>query len=152
MLKLMLRDMLEPGQIQIGDDMKRRTFVLSGAALASALAAHAQTGHSKLIVQVSYTGSGKVDESHKVYVVLWDNPDFVKGSSAPPIAIKSVTSKSATAEFDDVQKNPIYVSMVYDPTGQWDAMSPPPAGSSLGLYMQRSRERPIQSSFSRARL
>ena len=114
--------------------MKRRTFVLSGAALVSAVAAHAQAGISKLIVQVSYAGSGKVDESHKVYVVLWDNPDFVKGSSEPPISIKSVTSKSAAAEFDDVPKNPVYVSMVYDPTGQWDAMSAPPAGSSLGLY------------------
>jgi hypothetical protein len=114
--------------------MTRRTFVLSGAALVSALAAQAQTGSSKLIVQVSYTGSGKVDESHKVYVVLWDDPDFVKGSAAMPIAAKSVTSKSAAAEFDNVEKNPVYVSMVYDPTGKWDAMSPPPTGSSLGLY------------------
>jgi hypothetical protein len=56
--------------------MKRRFFVLSGAALVSALAAYAQTGSPKLIVQVSYTGSGKVDESHKIYVALWDNPDF----------------------------------------------------------------------------
>ena len=112
--------------------MKRRTFVVSGAALVSALAT--QTGGSKLIVQVSYTGSGKVDGSHKVYVALWDNPDFIKSSASPPIAAKGVTSKSAAAEFDDVQKNPVYVSMAYDPTGKWDAMSPPPAGSSLGLY------------------
>jgi hypothetical protein len=114
--------------------MKRRTFVLSGAVLVSALAAHAQTGSSKLIVQVSYTGSGKVDESHKIFVVLWDNPDFRKDSGVTPIAAKGITSKSAAAEFDDVQKNPVYVSMAYDPTGKWDAMSPPPAGSSLGLY------------------
>ena len=112
-----------------------RTFVLFGAALVFALAAHAQTGSSKLTVQVSYTGSGKVDESHKVYVVLWGDPDFVKGgSTAMPIAAKSVTSKSAAAEFDNVEKNPVYVSMVYDPTGKWDAMSHPPTGSSLGLY------------------
>ena len=114
--------------------MKRRSFVLSGAALVSALAANAQTGSSKLMVQVSYTGSGKVDESHKIYVVLWDNPDFVRSSAAPPIVVKGVTSKSAMAEFDDIQKNPVYVSKAYDPTGKWDAMSPPPNGSSLGLY------------------
>ena len=114
--------------------MKRRYFVLSGAALVSALAVHSQTGSSKLVVQVSYTGSGTVDESHKVHVVLWDTADFVKGSSAMPLAIKSVTSKSATAEFDNVEKNPVYVSMVYDPAGKWDAMSPPPTGSSLGLH------------------
>lgn len=114
--------------------MKRRTFVLSSAVLVSALAIHSQTGSSKLAVSVSYTGSGAVDESHKVHVVLWDTPDFVKGSAAMPIAIKTITSKSATAEFDNVAKNPVYVSMVYDPTGKWDAMSPPPNGSSLGLY------------------
>ena len=114
--------------------MERRTFVFAGAALVSTVAALAQTEHSKLVVQVNYTGSGKVDEAHKVYVVLWDSPDFVKGSTEAPIGVKGVTSKSAKAEFDDLQKNPVYVSMVYDPTGQWDAMSPPPSGSSLGLY------------------
>ena len=114
--------------------MQRRTFVFSGAALVSALVAHAQTERSKLVVQVSYTGSGKVDEAHKVYVVLWDSPDFMSGASEAPIGIQSVTSKSGKAEFDDLQKSPVYVSMVYDPTGKWDAMSPPPSGSSLGLY------------------
>jgi hypothetical protein len=111
-----------------------RTFVLFSAVLVSALAVHSQTGSSKLTVRVSYTGSGPVDESHKVHVVLWDTPDFVKGSAAMPIAIKTITSKSATAEFDNVERNPVYVSMVYDPAGKWDAMSPPPSGSSLGLY------------------
>ena len=112
--------------------MKRRTFVLSGAALVSTLAA--QTGTSKLIVQVSYSGSGKVDESHKVYVVLWGDAEFTKGASSMPIFLKGVASKSGSAEFDGIDKNPVFVSMVYDPTGKWDAMSPPPAGSSLGLY------------------
>jgi hypothetical protein len=114
--------------------MKSRMFVFSGAALLLALAASAQTGSSKLVVQVSYTGSGTVDKSHKVYVVLWDKPDFVKGTSEPPIGIESITSKSGTVEFRDVQASPVYVSMVYDSSGQWDAMSPPPPGSSLGLY------------------
>jgi hypothetical protein len=117
--------------------MDRRNFLLAGtAAFVFALAAGAQTENSKLIVQVSYTGSGTVDESHKVYVALWDTPDFMKdsGSGIMPIDIKAVTSKSAAAQFDDVKKNPVYVSMVYDPTGKWEATSAPPAGSSLGLY------------------
>jgi hypothetical protein len=28
----------------------------------------------------------------------------------------------------------VYVTAVFDPTGQYDGMSPPPSGSSLGLY------------------
>ena len=84
---------------------------------------------------MSYTGSGPVDESHKVYVVLWDNPNFVtEEAGAPPIDLKGVSSKSASVQFDDVQTNPVYVSMVYDPSGKWDAASPPPSGSSLGFY------------------
>ena len=115
--------------------MDRRDFLISGAAFVSVLTAGAQTAGSKLEVQVSYTGSGTVDESHKVYVVLWDTPDFVKGDAGgPPIAMKGVTSKSDVAQFSDVPKSPVYVSMVYDPSGKWDGASTPPAGASLGLY------------------
>ncbi len=113
--------------------MDRRTFLILGAVFASVAAA--QTKSSKLDVQVTYTGPGTVDGSHKVYVVLWDTPDFIKGDSGgPPIGMKALTSKSDTAHFDDLQKGPVYVSMVYDPSGKWDAASPPPAGSSIGLY------------------
>jgi hypothetical protein len=115
--------------------MDRRDFLLSGTAFVSALSIHAQDKSSNLEVHVSYTGAGTVDESHKVYVVLWDNPNFItEDGGAPPIDLKGVSSKSATVPFHDVQKSPVYVSMVYDPTGKWDAASPPPAGSSLGLY------------------
>lgn len=111
--------------------MKRRNFLLT--ALASTLAA--QTDGPKLVVQVTYTGSGTVDESHKVFVVLWDTPDFVKeGSDKMPTGIESMASKTGTVQFNDIKKSPAYVSMVYDPAGKWDAASPPPTGASLGLY------------------
>jgi protocatechuate 3,4-dioxygenase beta subunit len=85
-----------------------------------------------LEVQVSYTGSGPVDNSHNVYVVLWDNPNF---GAAFPIGLQRASSKSASVQFDDDgQTNPVYVSMIYDPSGKWDAASLPPSGSSLGLY------------------
>ena len=113
--------------------MNRRNLLFFATGFLFAVEAQAQS--SKLTVEVSYTGSGAVNDSHKVYVVLWDTPDFVKTNSAnEPIAIKAVTSKSAAVQFDDVQKNPVYVSMVYDPAGKWEATSPPPAGASLGLY------------------
>ena len=113
--------------------MNRRNFFVSGVALG--VAASAQTGNSKLNVSVTYTGSGTVDEAHKVYVVLWDSPDFVKGDAGgPPIGVQGVTSKSDVAHFEGLSKGPVYVSMVYDPSGKWDAASPPPSGSSIGLY------------------
>jgi hypothetical protein len=77
---------------------------------------------------------GTVDEKHRVYLVLWDSPDLVKGPGIMPVAILSMASKDASVTFDDAKKTPAYVSAVYDPTGQWDAQSPSPEGSSLGLY------------------
>ena len=115
--------------------MNRRIFLLTGAIFASALTAIAQQESSKLDVQVSYTGSGVVDQSHKVFIVLWDTPDFVNGDTAgPPIGVQAVASKSDVAHFDNLQKSPVYVSMIYDPSGKWDAASVPPPGSSVGLY------------------
>jgi hypothetical protein len=117
-------------------EMDRRRFFLSGTVFVTALTARGQDKSANhLEVQVSYTGSGPVDKSHKVYVVLWDNPNFVtEEAGAPPIGLQGVSSKSAPVQFDDVQTTPVYVSMVYDPSGTWDAASPPPSGSSLGVY------------------
>ena len=115
--------------------MNRRKFCVCAAMLIAALTAHAQTGNFKLDVQTKYTGSGTVDESHKVYVALWDTPDFMKGDSGSmPLSIKGVTSKSDVAQFSDISKSPVYISLMYDSSGKWDAASPPPAGASLGIY------------------
>jgi len=88
---------------------------------------------SKLEVRLNYSGSGTVDEKHKIYVVLWDSPEFVKGG-APPVEVQPSTSKQGTVTFADVKTSPAYISAAYDPKGEWDAQSPPPDGSSLGLY------------------
>ncbi len=115
--------------------MLRRNFFIAAAIVASALLAAAQTDSPKLDVEVTYTGAGTVDDSHKVYVIIWDTPDFVKGadSGAVPIGVKTVASKSEVAHFEDL-KGTVYVSMIYDPSGKWDAASVPPSGSSIGLY------------------
>lgn len=92
-------------------------------------------------VRVNYTGSGPVDQDHKIYVTLWDSAAFVQeGSKLTPIQVKPVASKDGTAVFNNVSVNPAYVSAVYDPTGQWKAQSPPPPGSSLGLYTKSSEK------------
>lgn len=89
---------------------------------------------SKLQVRVSYTGASKVDEQHKIHVVLWDSPDFAKGGGSAPVEILSTSSKDGVVTFNDVKKTPAYVSAVYDPSGNWDEQSAPPEGSILCLY------------------
>lgn len=85
-------------------------------------------------VQLNYTGSGTVDGKHKIFVVLWDSPDFTQGG-VMPVSIQSTDSKSGTVTFSDVKTLPAYLSAAFDPTGGWDGASGPPgSGTSLGMY------------------
>ncbi len=111
----------------------RRLFAMCGALLLAALITPAQQGLT-LEVQLHYTGPGTVDATHKIFVALWDSAGFANGEGGPPVAVQSATSKNGTVTFSDVQKVPAYVSAAYDPTGNWDAQSNPPSGSSLGMY------------------
>jgi hypothetical protein len=110
----------------------RRLSVMCGVLLLVALMISAQQGLT-LQVQLHYTGSGTVDDTHKIFVALWDSAGFTD-SGAPPVGVQAATSKNGTVTFSDVKKVPAYVSAAYDPTGKWDAQSPPPSGSSLGMY------------------
>ena len=94
------------------------------------------TKPSKLAVHVEYTGSGTVDEKHKIYVVLWDSPGFTSGEAAgPPVELIPLVSKQGTALFENVKQSPAYISTVYDASGAWNTETgPPPDGCSLGLY------------------
>ena len=108
-----------------------KQLVFMSAILGGALLAQGQE-KGNLQVQLNYTGSGTVDASHKIFVALWESPDF---ESAPPVEVKSVTSKNGTVTFTNVNKVPAFVSAAFDKTGHWDGASgPPPSGSSLGMY------------------
>ncbi len=113
---------------------------MGSTAAASYLAVRGATGSAdgaSLEVHVAYNGSGNVDESHKLYVAVWDIPDFVKesGAALKPIASARIMSKSGAATFDNLQKSPVYISMAYDASGKWtDPTADPPSGTSLGVY------------------
>jgi hypothetical protein len=108
-----------------------RLSILCGVLLGAALMAPGQQSRT-LQVQLHYTGSGTVDEGHKIFVALWDSADFNGG---PPAEVKSATSKNGIVTFSDVKTVPAYVSAAYDPSGSWDGASgPPPIGASLGMY------------------
>jgi hypothetical protein len=87
-----------------------------------------------LKVKLNYTGTGTVDDKHKIFVFLFDSPDFTQGG-VMPIGSMPASSKNETVKFDDTGKSPVYVTTVYDPSGAYDGMSgPPPSGASLGMY------------------
>lgn len=120
--------------------MKRHLGLALGVFAAAALLAAAgqNAGNSQLEVMIHYTGASTVDDSHKIYVALWNAPDFVQPDNhAMPIDVKSLASKNGSVTFSDIKASPVYVSTAYDPKGAWDAQSMPPAGSSLGLYSKQ---------------
>jgi hypothetical protein len=117
--------------------MHRRHFLLSATVFAQLAKSQPQTPapDSTLEVRVSYTGEGVVDPSHKLYVMLWDTPDFAKdGSKLKPVDSKAVTTKSAAVQFTKIKKSPVYISMVYDPQGRYTGKVPAPPEASVGLY------------------
>lgn len=132
--------------------MNKRISIISAVAAAGLLVAFAPHLHSQsasgatIRVALDYTGSGAVDENHKIYVALWDSPNFTQGG-VTPIAVQSATSKTGNVTFSNVKTNPAYVSCAFDPTGKWDAQSGPPAGSSLGMYSKTpGKPEPIDTS------
>jgi len=92
------------------------------------------TGSRTLKVTLDYTGSGTVDENHRIFVSLFDTPEFMHGKVIP-LASKAATSKTETVTFSEVTTSPVYAAASYYPSGNYDGTAePPPSGSSLGMY------------------
>ena len=90
-----------------------------------------------LKVKLRYTGAGTVDQKHKILLFVFDTPDFTTRADAMPIGgPESATAKDETVTFSNVSTSPVYLVAIYDPTGAYEGMSPPPTGSSLGIYGQ----------------
>src|ERR1035437_244220 len=87
-----------------------------------------------LKVKLNFSGAGPVDQKHKIFVFVFDSPDFIRREDAMPIGNDSATAKDATLTFSNVATSPVYLIAVYDPAGNYEGMSKPPAGCSLGIY------------------
>lgn len=124
--------------------MKRALSVaLVTAAMASLVAAQNKPDKS-LTVTVNYTGSGTVDESHKLFVFVFDTPEFVQGNGVP-IASQVATQKSQKVTFPSLSPDTVYLVAVFDPTGGYDGKSgPPPSGTSTGLYGDGGTPTPVK--------
>jgi len=92
-------------------------------------------GARTLKLKMNYTGSGTVDEKHKIIVFLFDSPDFAQSSGVMPIGSDSTAAKDGTMKFPDVGASPVYAVAVFDPTGDYDGQSgPPPSGCTVAMY------------------
>lgn len=112
-----------------------RSSLLVASVITLALFAGAQTKADRTLkIKLNYTGSGKVDAGHKIFVFLFDSPDFMQGG-VMPIASESATAKDQTVTLSGLSADVVYVAAAFDPNRTYDGASgPPPTGSSMGLY------------------
>ena len=82
-------------------------------------------------VTVNYKGSGKVDNSHRVWVWLFDTPNIGPGSL--PFAELSVEKNGDVAIFE-ADGNQVWIAVAYDVNGVMTGNAPPASGSPIGIY------------------
>ena len=106
---------------------------LATGAVAEAIdAGPADSLDSSVRVTVKYTGKGPVDETHRVWVWLFDTPDIGPGSM--PIAELSIGKNGDTASFDSVTAAKVWIAAAYDVQGTMSGSAPPPSGTPVGVY------------------
>jgi hypothetical protein len=86
-----------------------------------------------LKVKLNYTGAGTVDAKHRIFMFLFDTPDF-SGGNAMPVAFENASAKDATVTFADVPTT-AYIVAIFDPKGDYDGMSMPPSGAVIAGSM-----------------
>jgi hypothetical protein len=87
-----------------------------------------------VVVTVTYTGKGKVDDTHEILVFLFDQAQPSEGSI--PLRLLTTTKSGGTVTFKDVTTSPVYVVMVYDEQANYAGDAPPPPGAPIGSYQK----------------
>ena len=113
------------------------------AALTSGATSGILSAAGDLAVTTTYTGKGKVDETHEILVFLFDHPKPTADSM--PLAVSHVTRSGGTATFANVSADTVYVVLVYDEKANYDGQSgPPPQGHPIGTYSKGGKPVPVK--------
>lgn len=129
------------------------------ALLLTAVNATAASNGKTLKLRLNYTGTEKVDQIHKIYVILFDaNPytattlvDWSSVASAPPaeagvchiLKREAASSSNQQLTFTRLEVPSVYALAFLDKTGNYDARGDPPSGSPMGMY-GKSKDKPVQ--------
>ncbi len=93
-------------------------------------------------VTVTYTGKGKVDDTHEILVFLFTQP--IPTADTIPFAMQSTTKNGGTVMFKDVVQDPVYITVVYDEAANYDGQNaPPPVGTPIGAYQKDGKPIPV---------
>jgi hypothetical protein len=111
-------------------------MVLAFSAMAQDKAPEGKSQAKALKVRVTYKGPGEVDQSHGIYLFLFDNPDFVQSpGSVMPIAFQSTRANEQSVTFAGLTASTVYLVAAFDEKGAYDiTMGAPPSGTPVALY------------------
>ena len=93
-------------------------------------------------VTVTYAGKGKVDQSHELWVYLFDHPEI--SAQSEPLAIQPIRKSGGTTTFKNVTADPVYVGVAYDEKGDFDALGEPPIGTPIAIYAKDGKTTPVK--------
>jgi hypothetical protein len=81
-----------------------------------------------LKVKLNYTGTEEVDDTHKIYVLVFDADPYTQETFNPKSS-QTATAKDETTTFSDLNFSPVYVYAFYDKSGTGNPESGSPAGA-----------------------
>ncbi len=89
-----------------------------------------------LKVKVAYKGPGEVDQTHGIYLFLFDSPDFVQSpGSVMPIAFQSTRANDQSVTFARLASSTVYLVAAFDEKGNYDiSAGAPPSGTPVAAY------------------
>ena len=114
----------------------------SGQGRAQGKPAEPPQGSREVTVTVTYTGKGKVDDSHELWVYLFDHPEI--GAQSEPLAIQPIRKSGGTTTFKSVTADPVYIGVAYDEQGDFDALGEPPVGTPIAIYAKDGKTTPVK--------
>jgi hypothetical protein len=114
----------------------------SGQGRAQGKPAETAQGAREVSVTVTYTGKGRVDDSHELWVYLFDHPEI--GAQSEPLAIQPIRKSGGTTTFKSVAADPVYVGVAYDEQGDFDALGEPPVGTPIAIYAKDGKTAPVK--------
>jgi hypothetical protein len=108
----------------------------AAAHLSASSSTHDASAAGALTVTVKYTGKGPVDQSHQLWVWLFDNPNI--GPGAIPIAELSIAKNGGQAAFTAVAADKVFIAVAYDIAGGFAGQAPPPSGSPVIVHSDKA--------------
>jgi hypothetical protein len=93
-------------------------------------------------VTAQYTGKGTVDDGHRIWIWLFDSPDFTSGQ-AMPLAEQSLAENGTTAVFSGIGASQVWIAVAYDERGGFMGSAPPPSGAPVSTYIENGAPAPV---------